>query len=130
MRIAADVNLWGVSPVLWTVLGLMAERHRFATAEELYVTSLRRAPGLTPSKHSPPFPELSTAADVRRWALDARGITETWCEELRQRLAGNLVVVREPEDLTQEQLARAHESPAWAPHIHVQLAVVSWWPDL
>jgi hypothetical protein len=120
------VDAEGVHPALWLFLGAMADAHRVLTGDELVVTSLRRPQGARRSLHAPPAGELCRAADVRRWYLDRRRQSRTWCDDLRADWGRWLGVLLEPEELTSAQLAERGGLQAVQPHIHVQLKAPSW----
>lgn len=119
MRILPGVDSAGVHPGLWVALGVIGQLHKEATSAEMVVTSLRRPfiPGKV-SKHAPEPGLLASAADIRRWALDAKGLSVGFCKDLQVRFGSWLGVVLEPDWLTQEEQAKFGTT---GPHIHVQL---------
>ncbi len=121
-----EVDTSGVDPRLIAWLPVLDLDHRSLTTEELTVTSLRRPPAPRPSRHSPPGANLVTAADLRRWALDGRSMSEEWCRTLQWYYGRWLGVVLEPEWLTEEELATRGGLAAVQPHIHVQLKGEAW----
>jgi hypothetical protein len=120
----------GVHPLVWLWLGKLSVAHRAWTAEGITVTSLRRPVGPRPSKHSPLPGGLVEAADIRRWALDRTGRTERFCRELQRQHGGYLGVVLEPEWLTPAEVAERGGAGKIAPHIHLQLKLLTWPPEL
>lgn len=126
MNLAPGVNPQGVHPVLWLALGALSILHRNATGRELIVTSLRRPPGDRPSRHSPPPPDLVTAADIRRHALDAAEGAEEFCIRLQRRYGAWLGVVLEPEWLTAAEIEARGGRGKVQPHVHVQLKEPAW----
>lgn len=128
MELKPGVDATDVSRVLWMYLGAVASLHRSWTGVGLVVTSLHRPHGKHYSKHSPPPGGLVAAADLRRWALDAKGVTITFCRMLQQVFGPMLGVVLEPEWLTPEELASRGGLARVKPHIHVELERTGW-PD-
>jgi hypothetical protein len=137
----SGVNRDGVHPMMWAWLGAVAVYHFELTEKTLWVTSLRRnyVPGHA-SRHSPKPPELATAADIRRHALDAIDYAAEFCSDLQRAYGTHIGVVLEPEWLTRAQLAKrfgtsistpSQERAARArvgPHIHLQLKGTLWSP--
>ncbi len=126
MRILPDVDVELVAPALWMFLGAIATSHRAAAGQGLVVTSLRRADDSRPSRHNPPPGEAVTAADFRRWYLDARGLSEDFCRRLQVDFGGDLLVVLEPEWLTPQEIEARGGLRNVQPHVHVQLREAGW----
>jgi len=62
-----------------------------------------------------------TAADFRRWALDAKTTAEPFCRMLQAFYGDELGVVLEPEWLTPEEISERGGILQIDPHVHVQL---------
>ncbi len=120
MRLKRGLDPEGVHPLLWGKLALADREHQIITGEEMIVTSLRRSPELG-SKHSPEAEVKAMAADIRRWRLDAIGLTEKFCRWLQQELG--LGVLLEPDWMTKEQIAERGGIDNIDPHIHSQLKI-------
>lgn len=126
MKLNPGVDARGVHPGIWSYLGIVALEHRRWTGEELIVTSLRRPPGERPSRHAPKDEEEVTAADFRRWHLDARAAAEPFCRMLQALYGRDLGIVLEPEWLTQEELSERGGVLQIDPHVHLQLKQVDY----
>lgn len=126
MRLKPGVDWRGVHPAIWIYLTLIAQDHRAWTEEELVVTSLRRPQGDRPTRHFAKAGELVTAADFRRWHLDAAGVAELFCRSLQARYGDDIGVVLEPEWLTAEELEQRGGPLNVEPHVHVQLKRSGW----
>ena len=119
MKLTHGLNPELVHPKLWERLGLADREHVILTGEELVLTSMRRPPRKKASKHSPGWGVKCTAADVRRWRLDALGITEEFCKWMQTTLG--IGVLLEPEWMTAQQIKERGGIEKIDPHIHVQL---------
>lgn len=126
MHLKAGIDATEVDPLLWTYLGGIALLHRELTGAQLVVTSLRRAPSVRPSLHSPPPGMRVAAADLRRWELDDREMAEAFARELQRRWGGDLGVVLEPEWLTEDQLRDRGGRDNVTGHVHVELKNRAW----
>jgi hypothetical protein len=126
VKILETADVRGIDPRLFVWLLVVDAVHRQAAGAELIVTSVRRPHGKRPSKHSPPPDELVTAADVRRWDLDKRGIAEVFARNLQSQYGPWLGVVLEPEWLKPKEVEERGGLAAIAPHLHVQLKGVGW----
>ena len=121
MKLNPGVDARLVDPGIWFFLGLLASEHRRWTGQELVVTSLRRPPGSRASRHSPLENSFVTAADFRRWALDAKTAADPFCRMLQAFYGEDLGVVLEPEWLTPAELSERGGVLQVDPHVHVQL---------
>lgn len=121
MKLKPGVDDRLVHPTIWSYLGIVALEHRIWTGEELWVTSLRRAPREFPSRHSPLENELVTAADFRRHTLDVTHAADAFCRMLQARFGLDLGVVLEPDWLTPKELSDRGGVLQVDPHVHVQL---------
>lgn len=121
MKLNPGVDARLVDPGIWFFLGLIAGEHRRWTDVELVVTSLRRPPRGRPSRHAPLQNSTVTAADFRRWALDAKTTAEPFCRMLQAFYGDELGVVLEPEWLTPEEISERGGILQIDPHVHVQL---------
>ena len=120
MQFKSGVNPEGVHPRLWERLSLANREHIVLVGEPLVVTSMRRQWNpKKKSKHSPPWGSLCTAADIRRYRLDATGRTEHFCRWMQKELG--IGVLLEPDWMTREQIASRGGIDKIAPHVHVQL---------
>ena len=120
MRLKRGLDPEGVHSLLWGKLALADREHKIITGEPMTVTSLRRHPK-PGSKHSPEPDVKATAADIRRWRLDALGHTEEFCSWLQKELG--LGVLLEPDWMTKEQIAERGGIDNIDPHIHTQLKI-------
>lgn len=121
MRLKPGVDARAIHPGIWFYLGIIAAEHRRWTGEELWVTDLRRLPGERPSRHAPKRDEEVTAADFRRWSLDAHARADAFCRMLQSLYGDELGVVLEPEWLSPEERDRRGGLLKIDPHVHVQL---------
>ena len=113
MKLKRGIDPEGVHQLLWGKLALADREHQIVAGEPLVVTSLRRDPK-PGSGHSPPPDVPATAADIRRWRLDALGLTESFCSWLQKE--GGLAVLLEPDWMTKEQIAERGGIDRIAPH--------------
>lgn len=120
MRLKHGLDPEGVHQLLWGKLALADREHQIITGEQMTITSLRRHPS-PGSKHSPETGVKATAADIRRWRLNAIGATEEFCRWLQKELG--LGVLLEPDWMTKEQIAERGGIDKITPHIHTQLKI-------
>ena len=122
MQLKRRVNRNNVHPLLWGKLLLADHEHVVITGEQMVVTSLRRDPKEgSKSKRSPPLAIPATAADIRRYRLDALKRTESFCRWLQKEL--QLAVLLEPDWMTKEQIEERGGIDNIDPHIHTQLRI-------
>lgn len=126
MEFSPDVDTDDANPTLWLYLGALAARHRSLTGYPLHVTSMRRPGDHAVSGHNPPAGVQVYSADVRRWTLDAQQKTAMFVSEARALYGDELLVLMEPEDVSQEEYARLGLPWPPSPHLHVQLRVRTW----
>lgn len=151
MKFKRGIDASSVHPRLWQLLEWLDQLHLEWTEEALTVTSLRR--DYDPekrTKHQTAFLDptidprsedatsyLSTAADLRRWALDETKKTLEFCRHIQAMYGEQVGVMLEPEWLSAAALKRRYPvlfqmvRPSYAaveearervaPHVHVQL---------
>ena len=126
MRLKLGVDDTQLSPVLGLWLGVLARHHREWTGEEFVVTSLRRESNGRASRHVVKPGELVTAADFRRHLLDELDLAEPFCRMIQSVYKSWLVVVLEPEWLTEDELEQRGGALKVEPHVHIQLHSGEW----